>query len=172
MNRRFPVTDTALIALFAAIIAVCAQLYIPLPSGVALTLQTLAIALCGYTLGIKRGLCAVAVYILIGLVGLPVFSVFSNGAAAFVSPTGGFIIGFLPLCALCGVAKKYRPVKAIILGVLGGTACHICGIIYFAVITKVNLLAAFAAASLPYIIKDIFCITAAYFIAKRIRKII
>lgn len=164
--------NVALVALFSAITAVCAQLCILLPSGVALTLQTLAVALCGYALGVKRGMCAVAVYILTGLVGVPVFSGFTSGAAAILSPSGGFIVGFLPLCIACGIAKKYRPVWAVLMGIAGVVICHIFGIIYFAFITKTNLITAVITASLPYIIKDILCVIGAYLIAERIRKII
>lgn len=162
--------NVALVALFSAITAVCAQLCILLPSGVALTMQTLAVALCGYVLGVKKGICAVLIYILMGFVGIPVFSGFTGGAAAIVSPSGGFIVGFLPLCIACGIAKKYRPVWAISVGILGVFVCHIFGIIYFAFITKTNFFTAVVTASLPYIIKDILCIVGAYFIAKRIKR--
>lgn len=64
------------IAMFAAILAVCSQIAIPLPSGVPVTLQTFAVGLVGYALGAKQGPVAVLVWCAIGLVGAPVFSNF------------------------------------------------------------------------------------------------
>ena len=69
-----------LAALFTAVIAVLSQTAIPTPFDVPLTLQTFAVALCGYTLGIKWGVASVAAYILLGAVGVPVFSGFKGGA--------------------------------------------------------------------------------------------
>ncbi|MDY5627951.1 MAG: biotin transporter BioY, partial [Clostridia bacterium] len=71
--------DIIFIGLFAAILCVCAQISIPTPFGIPFTLQTFAVALCGYILGAKKGALTVLVYILLGTVGLPVFSGFGAG---------------------------------------------------------------------------------------------
>ena len=92
-----------LCGLFAAIIAVFTLITIPLPSGVPITLQTFAVALCGYTLGCGKGTAATAVYIAIGAVGLPVFSGMRGGFSVLAGPTGGYIYGFIGMTALCGV---------------------------------------------------------------------
>lgn len=85
------------IALFVALLAVCAQICIPLPISVPFTLQTFAVAACALFLK-SDGVVAVCVYVLVGACGLPVFSQFSSSAQLF-SPTGGFIVGFIPSAA-------------------------------------------------------------------------
>ncbi len=172
MKRVTSPKNIALTALFTAVTAVCAQMCIPLPNGVSLTLQTFAVALCGYILGIFKGTAAVALYIAIGLCGLPVFSAFSGGFSALSGPTGGFIVGFIPFVILCGAAMGKRPVKALTLGGIGVVLCHISGIFYFTLLTHTAVPSAFIAVSAPYLAKDILCVSAAYFISRRIKRII
>lgn len=82
------------VALMAALMAVCAWITIPV-GPVPFTMQTFAVFAALGLLGGKRGTLAVVVYLLLGLVGLPVFAGFSSGAAALLGPTGGFLLGFL-----------------------------------------------------------------------------
>ena len=96
-------TKTMIItAMFAAVIAVLAQIAFPLPSGVPVTLQTFAVALTGVVLGAKLGTISTFIYILLGAVGVPVFSGFNGGLGAIVGKTGGFIWGFLFLAFFAG----------------------------------------------------------------------
>lgn len=158
-------------SIFSAIIAVMAQIVIPLPSGVPVTLQTFALCLCAFFLGSGWGTAAVAVYIAAGAVGLPVFSAFSGGFQVLFGATGGFIIGFIPLVFLCGLSKKIsnKPVKAA-LCFSGLILCHIIGILQFSVLYKINFFTAALSVSLPFILKDILSVFAAYIIAKIINK--
>lgn len=98
------IRDLCYSAVFAAVIAVMAQLSIPLPGGVPLTLQTLGIMLAGIVLGPRRGTLSVLIYILLGAIGLPVFAGFKGGLSSVIGPTGGFIISFwvVSLCAGLG----------------------------------------------------------------------
>ncbi|ALB03192.1 biotin transporter BioY [Kocuria palustris] len=95
-------TDLGLIAVFAAFVAVCAVLpAIPVgPLAVPITLQTLAVYLTGLVLGGRRGFLAVALYVVVGLVGLPIFSGFRGGPAVLAGPSAGYIIAF-PIAAAC-----------------------------------------------------------------------
>ena len=93
-----------MIGMFAAVLAVLSQISIPMPSGVPVTLQTFAVALTGFILGWKYGAISVGIYILLGTVGVPVFSNFSGGLGALFGKTGGFIWGFLFLAGFCGVS--------------------------------------------------------------------
>ena len=148
---------------FAALLAVLSQLSIPMPTGIPVTLQTFTVALCGYVLGWKRGTLATAVYIALGAVGLPVFAGFSGGIGSLVGLTGGYIWGFLPMAALCGVGLKLnRRVLAIALGLAGLAACHLLGSIQFAVVSGTGPLKAFLVASAPYLVKDVISVAAAY----------
>ena len=94
-------------ALMCAIIAILAQIAIPMPSGVPITLQTFAVALCGCMLEIRYSLASVAVYLLLGLVGVPVFSGLQAGPGRLFGPTGGFLWGFLIFAFFCSLSSKY-----------------------------------------------------------------
>jgi len=88
------VKTMALCGLFSALLAICAWIALPL-GDVAVTLQTFGVFLCLGTLGGKRGTVSVFVYLLLGCVGLPVFSGFRGGLGALLGTTGGYLTGFL-----------------------------------------------------------------------------
>lgn len=152
--------------LFAAIIAVLSLISIQTPSGVPITLQTFSIALCGYFLGGKMGFIATLVYVCLGAVGLPVFSGMRGGLSVLTGPTGGFIIGFLPMAFLCR-GKKY--IDSLLFGVLGLLICHACGVLWFAYVTNRTVIEAFFAASFGFIPKDVISVAVACFAARLIK---
>ncbi|AOQ22643.1 Biotin transporter BioY [Moorella thermoacetica] len=87
--------DIALVALFAALVAVLAQVSIPLPfTPVPITGQVLGVLLTGAILGKNKGALAMLVYLLLGLIGLPVFARGGAGLAVFASPSGGYLWGY------------------------------------------------------------------------------
>lgn len=99
-RRALTGTDLALVAVFAALLAVL-SLAPPIPvgpAGVPITLQTLGVGLAGAVLGARRGLLAVALYLCVGLIGVPVFAGFSGGPAVFAGPSVGYLVGF-PIAA-------------------------------------------------------------------------
>lgn len=103
---------------------------------------------------------------MLGAVGLPVFANFSGGFGSIVGLAGGYIYGFLPMAALCGLGTKMpHRVLAIVLGVAGLAACHLCGTIQFGIISGNGPWAAFLVASVPYLVKDIVSVAAAYGVA-------
>ncbi|MFA7673634.1 MAG: biotin transporter BioY [Clostridia bacterium] len=163
--------QTIYIGLFTAIIATLSQISIPMPSGIPITLQTLAIALCGSLLGWKYGVISTAVYILIGSAGVPVFSNFRGGIGVLFGITGGFIWGFLLLVILCGIASKVTSkILGIILCIIGIICCHIVGVGQYMVITGTPLVPSVLLISLPYIVKDILSAAVAFFISEQIKK--
>ena len=92
-STKMQTLDMAYIGLFAVVIAICS--WISIPTVVPFTLQTFAVFLAVAVLGGKRGTLAVIVYVLLGAVGLPVFSGFKGGIGVLLNTTGGFIIGFV-----------------------------------------------------------------------------
>lgn len=96
-RRRRPVADIALIAIFAALIAACSVIAIPIGAA-PITLQTFAVLLAGAVLGASRGFLAVLLYLALGAVGLPVFAGGVAGLAPFAGPTVGYLVSF-PLAA-------------------------------------------------------------------------
>lgn len=157
-------------AMFAAVIAVCSQIAFVTPTGVPFTLQTFAVCLCGYTLGKSRSFISIAVYIMLGAIGLPIFSSFSGGFGVLVGKTGGFIFGFIPLAFLCALSVKsnYIIVKTA-LGIIGIAVCHLMGVLQFAFVANTGIGASFMLVSVPYIIKDVASVVISCLTADRIR---
>jgi biotin transport system substrate-specific component len=103
MDRRTATTDVALIAGFAALIAVCALLpSIKTGVGVPFSLQTFAVLLSGACLGPVRGFLTNVLYLAGGAIGLPIFSGGAAGLGTFTGPTAGYLIAFPLAAALCG----------------------------------------------------------------------
>lgn len=103
-------TDIALIATFAAFLAVCAQFALPFGvNGVPFSLQPLAVLLTGAVLGARRGFAAVGLYLVVGAAGLPVFANGTAGLAPFSGPTVGYLVSFPLAAALIGAATEFSP---------------------------------------------------------------
>ncbi len=155
-------------AVFSSLLAVISQIVIPTPFGVPLTLQTFAVALCGYTLSKLWAVAAVAVWLSVGLIGLPVFSGFGAGAAALFGVSGGFLWGFLALAFFCGISAKQKK-KSIKFAVslAGLIICHLIGAVQFSIVSGVSFFAALLTSSLPYIIKDCILILIALSVQKK-----
>ena len=153
-------------ALFCALISVCSWIALPLP-GVSLTLQSLAVALCGYCLGWKYALAAWGGWLLLGGFGLPVFSGFSGGIGWLLGPSGGFLFGFSLLAASCGVPLQKRGHR-LMAGGLGTVLLHLCGAGWFALSVRCSLGQALLTCSLPFLVKDLICLGVAEFAANKI----
>lgn len=110
-TRRLTPTDLALVAAFAALIAVCALLpALKVGAGlVPITLQTFAVLLAGALLGPRRGFLAVCLYLVVGAAGLPVFSGGAGGLAVLQGPTAGYLVGFPLAAAMCGLLVARLP---------------------------------------------------------------
>lgn len=112
-SRRTAGTDIALIAGFAALIAICALLpSIKLAGPVPITLQTFAVLLSGAVLGARRGGLAALLYVVGGAIGLPIFSDGKAGFGILVGPTGGYLVGFVLAAFLCGLIVERIPRRA------------------------------------------------------------
>ena len=131
--------------------AVLSIVTIPLPTGVPVTLQTFAMAFCGYVLGWKLGGASSALYLILGAIGVPVYAGMSGGFGALLGPAGGFIFGFIPMAMLCGAGiKKGFPGKPFVLGIAGLAVCHAFGVVQFSIVTGNTIPASFLAVSVPY----------------------
>lgn len=140
--------------------------------GIPATLQTFAMSFLGFMLGKKYGVAAVIVYILTGLIGLPVFSNFTSGFSILFGMTGGFLTGFIFLAFFCGIAADTKKsCLKILLPATGLVICHLSGFLQFSFITRTQISAAITAVSLPYLPKDIISIFFAYYVAKILKKI-
>lgn len=167
--NRDRIKNITMCAMFVAIMAILSQISIPLPNLVPITLQTFAAALCGYFLGLKKGMISITVYILVGAVGVPVFSSFRGGFGVLLGYTGGFIWGFLFLVLCCAVFNNR--IIGIPFGILGVLICHFFGVWQYSIVSGNTFWQAFLSVSLPYLLKDFISIVIAYFFANKLDKI-
>lgn len=164
----------ALIGFMSAIICIIAPLSIPLPfSPVPLSLGTLAVYLSAMILGCRSGLLSVTIYLLLGAVGLPVFSGFSGGVGILLGPTGGYLIGYLLLAGICGFcADRCGGRKRVLaLGILLGTfVCYICGTCFYVLQTQASLLQALSVTVLPFLPLDLIKAVLGVILGAQLRK--
>ena len=170
--------DMVYIALFACLMAICS--WISVPGEVPFTLQTMGVFLAIGLLGGKRGTLAVLVYILMGTVGLPVFSGFTGGIGKLVGVTGGYIVGFLASAlvmwameALLG-RKKWVLALSMVVGLL---ICYAFGTAWFMVLYTsskgaITLGAVLGMCVIPYIIPDAIKIAVALLLTNILKRFV
>lgn len=168
--RTFPRTagwlrDLSLIALGALFVAALAQIKIPLPfTPVPLTGQTFGVLLVGAALGSKRGAASMALYILLGTLGLPVFAGGASGLAYLSGATLGYLVGFAAAATLIGwLADRglERSVRTSLIPFLAGTlVIYVFGVAWLAILLG-SLSKAVAAGLLPFLIGDAIKLIAA-----------
>ena len=122
--------NMSLCGIFSAVLCLCAWLSFPL-ADLAITLQTFGIFLCLGILGGKRGTVAIFVYLLLGAVGLPVFSGFRGGFGALLGPSGGYLTGFLACGLIYWLLTSLFPKKQLIAMLAGLFGCYAVGSIWY-----------------------------------------
>ena len=154
-------------ALFAAMMALCAWIGLPLGHTV-FTMQTFGVLLALGILGGKRGTISILCYLLLGAAGLPVFSGFRGGIGAILGPTGGYLWGFLATGLVFWLLEKWSRPAAMIAGII---VCYACGTIWYMTYTGGALAAVLAQTVLPYLIPDALKLVLALRLTKRLKKI-
>ena len=161
-------------AMFAALIAVCSILSIPIGQ-VPVTLQTFAVCLAAAMLGWKRGTLSVIVYVLLGAIGLPVFAGMKGGIGVLAGPTGGYIVGFIPAALIIGlIADRFdrKVLPLIIAMVIGVLICYAIGTVWFMMVTGMRLGESLALCVVPFLLPDALKIALAVFLADRLGKVV
>ncbi|MEG0751567.1 MAG: biotin transporter BioY [Oscillospiraceae bacterium] len=166
-------SDVAHTALCVSLIAVCSWISVPL--AVPFTMQTFAVFLTALMLGGKRGAAAVCVYILLGALGLPVFSGFGGGAGVLLGATGGYIVGFIPAVLISGFAAEksgHRTLWTALGMVAGLLVCYAFGTAWFMqVYTRANgpvaLTSVLGWCVFPFILPDALKIALAILVSRR-----
>lgn len=172
-KKKFKTVDIVYIGLFAALIAVCA--WISIPMTVSFTLQTCAVCLTAGLLGWKRGTLTVIIYILLGMIGLPVFTGFKSGIAAVTGPTGGYIVGFIFTALIVGFAADKLGKKLwvnILFMAIGILVCYLFGTIWFMIAYKVTFASALTTCVVPFLIPDAVKIAVAAVLVNRLKKFV
>lgn len=163
----------ALVGMMAAVTCVLGPLSIPLPiSPVPISLTNFAIYLAIYVLGMKKGTLSYLIYLLIGLAGLPVFSAFTGGPGKLLGPTGGYLIGFIPMALICGIfiEKRQQRYWHFIGMVLGTLIAYLFGTAWMAWQSGMTFRQGLAAGVIPFIPGDLAKIIICMIIGPEIRK--
>lgn len=160
-----------LCGLFAALTAILSQIAIPL-GPVPINLALLAVLLAAGLLGPGYGALSQVVFVLVGAIGLPVFSGMRGGLGALAGPTGGFLVGYI-LCALLTgwlLSKFGKKVWGAVLSMAAGIlVCYLFGTLWFLILTKSSLWSALTACVLPFLPGDALKIALAVWLTFRLR---
>ena len=159
-----------LAAMFAALTAVCSQIQIPLPM-VPINLALFAVFLAGALLGAKYGGLSMAVYVLLGAVGVPVFAGLTGGAGILFGQTGGYIFGYIVASVVVGLLVKAwgrSYLKLCIAMALGGLTCYAFGTVWFMAVTHMGLWTSLAYCVFPFLLGDVVKIALAALLALRL----
>lgn len=155
-------------AVFTALITVGG--WISVPFVVPFTLQTLFVLLAASVMK-KYAVIPAALYVMFGTLGLPLFHNGTSGLGILLGPTGGFLIGFIPMAFIAGVFFSKKTRAADISGmVLGTLVCYFCGTLWFMVSAGASLPAALITCVIPFIAGDAVKIAAAEMVTLRLRK--
>ena len=158
--------DLCYAALGAAVICVLSPISIPI-GAVPITLSLLAVLLISGILPTKLALPAVACYIALGAVGVPVFAGFMGGAQVLAGPTGGFIMGYLPATLLVPLGSKSKIKTAFFMG-LSAILCYIVGSAWLSASTDANFVTTLGTTFITCAIPDALKITAAVLLSHAI----
>ncbi|MCI6676917.1 MAG: biotin transporter BioY [Clostridiales bacterium] len=163
----------ALCGLFAALCAVCSQIAIPLPL-VPINLALFAVHLSGAVLGTGYGTLSIFIYMILGVVGIPVFQGFLAGPSVLLGPTGGYIIGYLAAAAIAGFTASHFGYRLHVLCIgmsIGVIVCYVIGTVWFMIIMKTGFIESLSSCVFPFLPGDVIKILLAGTLAKRLRPI-
>lgn len=164
-----------LASMFGAATAAGAYIMIPLPL-VPITLQTLFLNLAAALLGSSLGALSQVVYVLIGIIGLPVFAGGKAGFGVLFGPTGGYLIGFIISAYVVGKLIEIRESPGFVWTacamVIGMIVIYTCGVTQLSIFAKRSVGEAVAVGALPFLIGDGIKILAAVFLSLKLKNII
>ena len=175
---RISIREIAYTALGVALMIICSWLSVPLT--VPFTMQTFAVCLVAALFGLKIGMWAVAVYLLLGIAGVPVFAGFEGGLGYLLGATGGYLVGFLLTALVVGIAadKRGRGKKVLITAmVVGVLLCYALGTAWFVLVYTrtsgpVGVATALVWCVLPYLIPDMVKIVMAALLTNRLHPLL
>ena len=157
-NQKIKTKQMVLIALMTAVTCVLGPLSIPLPfSPVPISLTNFAIFLASFVLGMKNGTISFIIYLLLGAVGVPVFSSFRGGLQVLAGPTGGYLIGFIFLALIMGFALDHfdrKLVPTIIGMIIGMVVCYAFGTVWLAKLLSLSFKEGLMMGVIPYLPGD------------------
>ena len=171
-NKKIFTSTMAVVALMTAVLCVLAPFSIPV-GPIPISLATFGLYLSVIILGRKRAVTVCLLYLLIGFIGLPVYSGFSGGPAKLLGPTGGYLIGYVFLTYIGGMFVDKFPKNRFLclLGLVIGTmACYIWGTGWLAYQMKLAFAEAFMLGVVPFLAGDITKVVSAVWMGRIIRR--
>lgn len=161
-------------ALFVALI--CVGAFIAIPVGpVPIVLQNMFVLLAGLILGPAWGTACVAVYLLIGLAGLPVFAGGTSGIGKIFGPTGGYLLGYLPAVLMTGTISRFlgqTPFRDILAMIVGSIMLYGVGVPWLKLAFSLSWGQALALGLVPFLLGDAVKIAGAVIMARKIRPLL
>jgi biotin transport system substrate-specific component len=162
-------------SLFAAFTAIGAFIRIPVPGPVPITLQVFFVLLTGLVLGSRWGATSMLVYLMLGVIGLPVFSGGSSGIGVLLGPTGGYLIGFIPGAFAAGLISERSNGSLLTesaAALTGLIIIYLSGVIQLSIVADMSLQQAVIIGVLPFVLCDCIKIAATVIIAGKIKPFI
>lgn len=176
MNNNIDIKKSLTIALMAAVISVLSPISMSIPiSPVPISLSTFVIYLTANILGGINAAFSTIIYVLLGIVGVPVFTGFTGGVAKVLGPTGGYIISyvFLAIISGCIIEKNQNNIIMCFVGMILGTiVLYIVGTLWLAHVAGMTFDKALLAGVIPFIPGDIIKMILAYILGRNIKRIL
>ena len=171
-NKKLTTYQMAVTALMAAVLCVLGPLSVPI-GAIPISLSNFVICLAAWLLGARFGTLSVAIYLAIGLVGVPVFSGYGAGIAKLAGPTGGYLVGYLLLALIGGLFIEKSNGNPVVSGlglVLGDAACYVLGTAWFVFQMQCELGYALSVCVYPFIALDLAKIVVSCVVGALLRK--
>lgn len=165
-KRTRAITVTGLIA---AMLCVLSPIALPI-GDVPVSIATMAICIAAAAAGSVKTAAAVLVYLILGSVGLPVFAGFTAGFGRVLGPTGGFLMGYIPLALIAGTAERKRGfVRSLIPMILGTAVMYACGTAWYCLWSSADVGTALAVCVIPFLPIDTVKLILAAFMTRKLK---
>lgn len=161
-------------SLFTALLCIFGPLAVPL-GAVPVTMTVFCVVLSAVVLGCKKSVVSVCVYILLGIVGLPVFSLGKSGLPVLLGPTGGYVWSYILMAFIIGfVSSRGTTSNQLAFSFLGSVIslllCYVCAISQFVILNKTTMYEAFTVCVLPFVVIDVAKCFFAVWLGVKVRK--
>lgn len=169
--RNKVIKEIVLIAIYIALL--CVFSWTSIPFVIPFTLQTFMIFVIGFTLSTRSALLTIIIYLLLGVIGVPVFSGFGSGISYILGPTGGFLISFvIQILFISLLSKKNETtIYKIVISLISLFICYSIGLLWFMFVyqTPLPFFDALSKVVLPFIVPDIVKMILALIVSKRLK---
>ncbi len=163
--------NLVMIAVMTAVLAILSPMSIPLGT-IPVTLSVFAVYLVGALLPTSSAMASIALYLVLGGIGLPIFSAYRGGPQMLVGPTGGYLVGYFILVFVVSMAVKHTQNLSLqmVFATIALFVFYVVGTLWYMVVTQSDFLSGLMICVVPFIIPDMCKMVAALSLAKVINK--